>query len=132
MTLFTLSNLYAEDLSLPDIAVKPPLRIRCERNDESLLSGGSQFLKTKEEENWGGNPNFHLQAGWEPTTLDTMNRVPYSQRFHLRHPYYYNLSICDFFNFYLWPNYIHFLKCWSDIDRYTVRSNTYFEISNRI
>ena len=43
------------------------------QNDESLLSGRTEFLKTRGEKiEGGGNPNFHLQAGGEPTPLDTM------------------------------------------------------------
>ena len=50
VTLFTLSNLYAEDFSLHDVAIHRS-KICWDQNKESFLRGGTQFLKTQGREN---------------------------------------------------------------------------------
>ena len=62
MTLLTFSNLYAEEFSLNDIAVNPTWQLVGTEMKEVSWEGNLVF-EDPGGENWGGNQNFHLQAG---------------------------------------------------------------------
>ena len=68
MTLFTLSNLYAEDLSLHDVVINWS-KICWDQNDEILLSGETRFLKTQRGRKWRGRIQIftYKQGGTNPS-----------------------------------------------------------------